>query len=73
MQGTWIQTLVQEDFTCSGATKPMCHNYRAHVLQLLKPMCPEPVLLNERSHCNEKPVHCNEEEPLLTATRESPV
>ena len=30
---------------------------RAHVLQLLKPTCLEPMLCNKRSHCNEKPVH----------------
>jgi len=22
-----VPSLVQEDFTCSGATKPVCHNY----------------------------------------------
>ena len=27
MQGTWVQSLVREDPTCCGATKPMCHNY----------------------------------------------
>ena len=27
MQGTQVQTLVQEDPTCRGATKPVCHNY----------------------------------------------
>ena len=27
MQGTWVRALVQEDPTCRGATKPMCHNY----------------------------------------------
>ena len=44
------------------------------MLQLLKPMCLEPVLCNKKSHCNEKPVlrnkrshrnekptHCSEE------------
>ena len=25
--GTWVQALVQEDPTCCGATKPVCHNY----------------------------------------------
>ena len=40
--------------------------------QLLKPVHLEPVLRNKRSHHNEKPTHCNEEYPLLTATRESP-
>ena len=27
MQGTWVRSLVQEDPTCHGATKPMRHNY----------------------------------------------
>ena len=27
MQGTQVQSLVQKDPTCRGATKPMCHNY----------------------------------------------
>ena len=73
MQGTRVQALVQEDPTCHGATKlvshnywacalePASHNYWAHVPQLLKPMCLEPVLRNKRSHRNEKPVQLNEE------------
>ena len=52
---------IWEDPTCRGATKPMRHNYCAHVLQLLKPMYLEPVLRNKRSHFKEKPVHHNEE------------
>ena len=36
------------------------------------PMCLEPVLCNKRNHRNEKPKHFNEEEPSLTARRESP-
>ena len=32
----------------------------------------EPVLLNKRSHHNEKPLHPNKEQPLLATTRESP-
>ena len=67
MQGTWVRALVQEDPTCCGATKPVSHNYSAcaveptshnywaHVPQLLKPVCLEPV------HHNEKPAHHNEE------------
>ena len=55
------------------SNKPVCHNYWActlepasynnwaHVLQLLKPACLEPVLYNKRSHRNEKPAHRNEE------------
>ena len=61
MQGTWVQSLAQEDPTCRGATKPVRHNCWAHVLQLLKPVSLEPVLHNKRSHHNEKPVHHKEE------------
>ena len=73
MQGTQVQALVQEDPTCRGATKPMCHNYWAytpeptshncwaHVPQLLKPAHLEPMLRNKRSHHNEKLAHHNEE------------
>ena len=52
MQGTRVWSLVQEDPTGWGATKPVNHNYWAHTL--------EPVLHHKRrSHCNEKPEHCN--------------
>ena len=73
VQGTRVRALVREDPTCSGAAKPVCHNYwacalepvshnyRACVLKLLKPTHLEPVLHNKRSHRNEKPVHCNKE------------
>ena len=27
MQGTRVRSLVREDPTCRGATKPLCHNY----------------------------------------------
>ena len=27
MQGTRVQSLVWEDPTCHGATKPLCHDY----------------------------------------------
>ena len=33
MQGTWVRTLVREDPTCCGATKPMRHNYWACALE----------------------------------------
>ena len=38
-QGTPVWPLVQEDFTCFTASKPLCHDYRtwAHTSQLLKP------------------------------------
>ena len=29
MQGTWVRTLVWEDPTCGGATRPVSHNYCA--------------------------------------------
>ena len=45
---------------------------RVYVLQLLKATCLESVLCNMRKHCNEKPEHLNEEQPLLNETRESP-
>ena len=38
-------------------TEPVSHNYWARVPQLLKPVRLEPVLLNKRSHHNEKPAH----------------
>ena len=76
MQETQAQSLGGEDPTCRGATKPVHHNYRAHALehrscnsQSLHGL--ERVLLNKRSHCNEKPVHCSEEQTPLAATRES--
>ena len=52
MQETRVWSLIFEDQTCHEATKPMwyncwaCapepggHNYWAHMLQLLKPVCP---------------------------------
>ena len=73
MQGTWVQALVREDPTCRGVNKLVHHNYWAcalqpascyywaHVPQLLKPVCLEPVLHNKRSHRSEKPAHRNEE------------
>ena len=46
------------------ATKPVYYNnWRLHALK--------PVLYHKRSHCNEKPVHINEEQPSLTAMRKS--
>ena len=77
MQGTWVQALVWEDPTCRGATKPvrlqllsLCS--RAREPQLLKPAHLEHVLRSKRSHRNEKPTRCSEEQPPLAATRESP-
>ena len=71
MQGTWVRSLVQEHSTCHGATKFVCHNYRAHALQLLKPECREPKLPSRRNHHNEKPVHCNQSSVQLSSVAQS--
>ena len=77
MQGTQVQGMVREDPTCRGATKPMHHNYWVCTLeptsqnywacepQLLKLVRLEPMLLNKRSHHNEKPVHPTKSSPHL--------
>ena len=81
-QGTPVQSLVWEDPTCGGATKPVhqndwarsleptSHSYWVHTLQLLRPVGLEPVLRNKGSHHNEQPTHLNQELPQLSATRE---
>ena len=63
MQETVVRSLVQEDPTCFGVTKPVCHNCRICAL--------EPVLGNKRNHHSEKPTHHNEEQTLLAAAREN--
>ena len=72
VQGTLVQSLVQEDPACCRATKPVCHDYRAHVLQLLQSVHLEPALCNNRSCQNENPTQHSEEQPLPLGTRESP-
>ena len=61
MQGTQLQSLVQEDSTWLRATKLVHRNYRVCVLQILKPACLEPVLRSEGSHHKEKPAHNNKD------------
>ena len=56
MQGTRVRALVQEDPAWLRATKPVRHNYWAHVTRLLKPACLEPVL-------------CTQEKPLQWEAR----
>ena len=53
------------------APEPGSHNYRAHVLQLLKPEHPRTVLLTKRSQHNEKHIHHNWRVAQLAATREN--
>ena len=60
MKETWVWSLIQEDLM----TKPMHHNYWASALEpgnlnYWSPCALEPVLHNNRSHCNEKPAQCN--------------
>ena len=78
MQGTWVPSLIREDSTCRGTTKPRSHNYWAHALepvshdcrypvpQLLKPACP-------RAHAlqREEPLQPGVRAPPLSATRET--
>ena len=71
MPWTQVWSLVWEDPTCHGPAKtehhsywvstlePWSHNYWAHTLWLLNPMCLEPVLCNKRNHRNERPPHSN--------------
>ena len=33
MQGTWVLSLVKKDYMCHGATKPVCHNCWACILE----------------------------------------
>ena len=73
MQETWVRSLVLEDPTCSGGTKPLCHNhwacalepgtgnYWSHMTQLLKPVHHRALPFSAvRSHHNEKASHCDE-------------
>ena len=73
MQRTWVRSLVQEDPTWNGVSKPMWHNYWGHILkpkslnyracmsQLLKPVSLELKSCNKGSHDSEKAMHCNKE------------
>ena len=64
---TQVQSPIQEDST--HHMWPMCHNSWAHVLQLLKLVCLEPVLRNKRCHRSENSTCCNKEWSLLATTR----
>ena len=85
MQGTRVRALVWEDPTCSGATKPVSHNYVSHNYE---PVHLEPVLRNGRGRDSERPwqweavtvrgrdserpAHRDEEWPPLATAGESP-
>ena len=63
VQGTQVRSLVQEDSACCGAPKPVCHDSWAQAR--------EPLFCNKRSHCSEKPEHCNWRLHPLATARES--
>ena len=63
MQATLVWSLVQEDSTCLGATKLMCHNYWVCPL---KTCAPQEKLSQWEDHDGYK------EYPPLAETRESP-
>ena len=76
MQETRVWSLIQEDPTCLEVTKPVHRNSRACALEpgtcsYWSPKALEPVLSSRRSHCGERPSHCREEWPLLSAATES--
>ena len=79
MQGTRVRALVQEDPTCCGASKPVCHNYWACALepvshnywactpQLLKPARSRARVLQLLRPVRLEPMLCNEKPPQWEA------
>lgn len=62
MQVTWVQSLVREDPTCHGATKPVYHHCWASALEpgsAVFQCIQEAMLCKKRSHPNEKPEYCH--------------
>ena len=77
MQETWVWSLVWEDPTSRGATKPMFHNFWTCALEpgglhYWSLSTPEFVLCSKRSPCNENPVHHNQSSPYLPLLEKSP-
>ena len=52
-QGTWVQSLVQEDSACWGATKPANLNYWAHTIRALEPQLPSLSAATSEAHAPE--------------------
>ena len=60
MQGTQVRALVWEDPTCRGATKPVRHNYWAHVPRACAPQQEKPPQWEARAPQQRvAPAHCN--------------
>ena len=77
MQGTWVWSLVWEDPTSRGTTKPMCHSHWACAREpgscsywAREPQSPGSS--RRRSHHNSKRAGHNEGQPALAAAGESP-
>ena len=73
IQGTQIQSLVQEDSTCHRATKPVYHNY-SHELtchSYLSPRAQSLCSTTREATVIRSPSTRTREEPLFTATRKS--
>ena len=72
MQGTRVRSLVREDLTCHGGTKPVCHNYWACTLEPVchnywSPHALEPMCHNYWAHALQllKPMHSRARMPQL--------
>ena len=59
VEGLFVWSLVQEDPTSWGATKPVCHHCRACMPQRLEAMCLGAESCKKISHSDEKPMLCN--------------
>ena len=77
MQEAWVRSLIQEDSTCCGATKPM-HNYWAHALEpgshnywSLSALEPMPAPTTREATTKRSPHTTTREELQLAATREN--
>lgn len=68
MQGTQLQSLVQED-SAMAQSNQTCAPHQVCVLQILKPACLKPVLQSKGSYHKEKPAHINKD---IITIRESP-
>ena len=76
MQGTQVWSLVWDDPTCHGASKPVHYNCWACALEpgshnYWSPHTLEPGLRNRRNHRSKKPSHCNESSPCLPQQEQS--
>ena len=74
MQGTWVRSLVREDPTCRGATKPVRHNYWACALECPRATTAEARAPTARAPQQEKPPQWETRTPqwrVSPATRES--